>query len=87
MQYTPIIRWCKGASGLMIFWNILVVTLMAGLGALLWYHTDNPSWKDWLIKFVITGALIFGPYFFWDEIAAYWESSSSGPINIETGWW
>ncbi len=71
----------------MSLWDALAVLLIIGLGILLWRQKETNGWVDWLIKFVIITSLIFGPYFFWDEIASYWSSSSSGPVDLQQGWW
>ncbi len=71
----------------MTVWDIVVVALMIGTGVALWFYGNCDGVTDWAIKFLIAALMLFGPYFFWDDIGAYWRSSDSGPINIETGWW
>lgn len=71
----------------MIFWDLLAVLLMIGMGFALWRQRETEGWVDWLLKFVILSLMIFGPYFFWDDISAYWNSSSDGPVDLQQGWW
>jgi len=71
----------------MTFWDFIVVCLMVLVGGGLWFADSTRDVKNWAIKFALVAALLFGPYFFWDDIGSYWLSSESGPVNIETGWW
>jgi len=70
-----------------IFWDILALVLMVGLGVLIWYNDSTRDWRDWLIKFLIIAVLVFLPFFFRDHLAEYWYSSSEGPVDLQQGWW
>lgn len=67
--------------------DLLVVAVILGLGWVLWHQDETGNWWDWAIKYLLIGALLFGPYFFLDELQSYWRSSPDGPINIEVDWW
>ena len=71
----------------MSLWDTVAVLLILVMGFALWRYGEPNSFLDWLIKFLLLTALIFGPYFFWDEIGAYWHSSSDGPVDLQQGWW
>ena len=66
-------------DGVMLF-------LMCAMGVALWFYGECSGWLDWLIKFALLASFLFGPYFFWDDIGAYWKSSPDGPVNLEQGW-
>ena len=71
----------------MSVWDVVVIALIIGTGAAMWFYGKCDGWLDWLIKFSIVSLLLFSPYFFWDDIGAYWSSSDNGPVKIEAGWW
>ena len=71
----------------MLVLDVLVFLVMISVGWLLWRHKGTEGFGDWLLKYVLVSALLFGPYFIWDGLSNYWRSSEDGPVNIETGWW
>ena len=71
----------------MTIWDFVVLCLIALVGVGLWFDSGSRGLKDWMIKFALISTLLFGPYYFWDDIASYWQSSEEGPVKIEAGWW
>ena len=74
-------------EAIMTLVDSIVALAILGLGWLLWHQKETSNWREWLIKYLLISSLLFGPYFFLDDIKSYWRSSPEGPINIEPGWW
>lgn len=71
----------------MSWWDIPFILYAVGVGYYNYQSDDVEGFGSWLVRTVLLSALVCGPYFFWDEISAYWSSSSDGPVDINTGWW
>ena len=70
----------------LMVWLVLVL-MLAVLGAVLWFHEATEGYRDWLLKFLLLATLFVIPVLFWDDLGTYWRSSEGGPIDIDTGSW